>query len=49
MQIGAAPHPIHLVKAAQNMRHLRELCATQSPLPLRKRNLFAPRTFLEFA
>ncbi|HZZ44595.1 MAG TPA: hypothetical protein VFE58_16795 [Tepidisphaeraceae bacterium] len=49
IKIGAAPHPIHFLKAAQTMRRLRELCETQSPLPLRKRSLFAPPTFLEFA
>src|SRR4051794_37918306 len=41
-RIGAAPRPIHLVKAAQTMRRLRELCEAESPLPLRRRNVFAP-------
>jgi hypothetical protein len=48
-KVGAAPRPVHLVKASQTMRRLRELCETESPEPLRRRNVFAPPTFLEFA
>jgi hypothetical protein len=47
--IGAAPHPIHLLKSASTMRRLRELCEKESPLPLKRRNLYAPPTFLMFA
>jgi len=48
-QIGPVPHPIHLLKSAATMKRLRELCEKESPLPLRRRNLFAPPTFLQFA
>jgi hypothetical protein len=48
-EIGAAEHPVHLIKAARTMRRLRELCEAESPEPLRKRNLFATPTFLQFA
>jgi len=48
-QIGATHPPIYLVKAAHHMPRLRRLCESESPGPLRRRNLFAPPTFLEFA
>jgi hypothetical protein len=48
-QIGAAHPPLYLVKAAHVMPRLRRLCESESPAPLRRRNLFAPPTFLEFA
>jgi hypothetical protein len=47
--VGALPEPIYLVKAAARMQRLRALCETQSPGPLRKRGLYAPPNFLEFA
>jgi hypothetical protein len=47
--IGPVPHRIYLVKAAEQMPRLRRLCETESPLPLRQRNLLAPPSFLEFA
>jgi len=47
--VGALPEPIYLLKAAANMKRLRELCETQSPEPLRKRGFYAPPNFLEFA
>ncbi len=47
--IGPLPEPIFLVKAAETMKRLRTLCETQSPEPLRKRKLYAPPNFLEFA
>ena len=46
--IGALPEPIYLLKAATQMKHLRALCETQSPEPLRKRGFYAPPNFLEF-
>jgi len=46
--IGPVPSPIYLLKSAITMPRLRHLCETESPLPLRRRNLFAPPTFLEF-
>jgi len=48
-EIGALDKPVFLVKGALKMRRLRELCQTESPLPLRKRNLYAPPNYLEFA
>jgi hypothetical protein len=47
--IGSAKSPMYLVKSARTMPRLRRLCETESPAPLRRRNLLAPPTFLEFA
>jgi predicted secreted protein len=47
--IAPLNEPIFLVKAAETMKHLRTLCETQSPEPMRKRGLYAPPNFLEFA
>ena len=47
--IGALSEPIYLLKAAASMKRLRVLCETQAPEPLRKRGLYAPPNFLEFA
>ena len=47
--IASAPRPVYLVKAAHTMRRLRQLCEDESPEPLRRRNLFAPPTYLQFA
>jgi hypothetical protein len=41
--------PLYLVKAAKTMPRLRRLCETESPSALKRRNLLAPPTFLEFA
>ena len=41
--------PVFLVRAAETMPRLRELCQTESPEPLRKRQFYAPPNFLEFA
>ena len=48
-EIGSLKEPFFLLESAERMRHLRMLCETQSPEPLRKRGLFAPPNFLEFA
>jgi hypothetical protein len=48
-EIGAMAEPFFLVEAAASMKRLRTLCETQSPEPLRKRKLYAPPHFLEFA
>ena len=48
-EVGALAEPIYLLKAAATMKHLRKLCATQAPEPLRKRGFYAPPNFLEFA
>jgi hypothetical protein len=47
--IGPLAKPIFLLKAAANMKHLRALCETESPEPLRKRGFYAPPNYLEFA
>jgi hypothetical protein len=49
LEIGATNPPLYLVQASQQMSRLRRLCETESPEPLRRRNVFAPPTFLEFA
>jgi hypothetical protein len=48
-EIGAMAEPFYLVESAVSMKRLRALCEIQSPEPLRKRKLFAPPHFLEFA
>jgi hypothetical protein len=48
-EIGAVPEPMFLLEAATRMKHLRALCETEAPEPLRKRGLFAPPDFLTFA
>ena len=48
-EIGALEVPFFLLQSAENMKRLRVLCETQSPEPLRKRQLYAPPHFLEFA
>jgi hypothetical protein len=47
--VGPAPRPVFLVKAAKEMANLRRLCETESPLPLRSRQIFAPPEFLKIA
>jgi hypothetical protein len=47
--IGALAEPIFLLKAAANMKRLRELCIAESPEPLRKRGFYATPNYLEFA
>lgn len=47
--IGALKEPFFLLESAAGMKRLRVLCETQSPEPMRKRLLFAPPHFLEFA
>ena len=47
--IGALNEPLYLLKSSLKMRRLRELCETQSPEPMRRRKLFAPPHFLDFA
>jgi hypothetical protein len=47
--VGALQEPFFLVKSAETMQRLRTLCETQAPEPMRKRHLYAPPNFLEFA
>ena len=48
-EIGALKEPFFLLESAKTMKRLRVLCETQSPEPMRKRLLYAPPHFLEFA
>ena len=48
-EVGALSQPIFLLKAAQQMRRLRELCQAESPEPLRKRHLYAAPGYLDYA
>ncbi|MDI6768529.1 MAG: hypothetical protein QMD04_02495 [Anaerolineales bacterium] len=48
-EIGPLKEPFFLLESAARMKRLRVLCETQSPEPMRKRLLFAPPHFLEFA
>ena len=47
--VGSVRQPIFLLKAARTMRRLRQECENESPLPLRRRGLYAPADFLSFA
>jgi len=46
--VGAMDEPFYLLKAARTMTRLRRLCEEESPEPLRRRLLYAPRGFLTF-
>jgi len=48
-EVGALAQPVHLVKSAATMKHLRALCEQHSPESLRKRGFYAPPNFLESA
>ncbi len=47
--IGALNEPFFMIESAARMKRLRKLCETQSPEPMRKRRLYAPPNFLQFA
>jgi len=47
-EIGAMPQPFFFSKYAEKMPNLRRQCETDSPLPLKKRGLYAPPDFLTF-
>lgn len=47
--VGPLPEPFFLLESAAKLKRLRALCETQAPEPLRKRRLYAPPNFLEFA
>jgi hypothetical protein len=49
VSVGSLERPIFLVKSAATMKRLRALCKAESPEPLRKRGLYAPPNYLEFA
>ena len=46
-EVDSLENPKFLLKSAERMKHLRHLCQTESPLPLRKRNLYAPPNYLD--
>jgi hypothetical protein len=48
-EIGPLAEPFFLLESAATMKRLRILCEKESPEPMRKRLLFAPPHFLEFA
>jgi hypothetical protein len=48
-EIGPLTEPFFMLESAASMNRLRVLCETQSPEPMRKRLLYAPPHFLEFA
>ncbi len=48
-EVGGVSEPIFLVRSAQTMRRLRTLCEKESPLPFKKRGLFVPPNYLQFA
>jgi hypothetical protein len=45
--IGALPEPFFVMRRAERPGFTRDLCLTESPEPLRRRNIFAPPNFLE--
>lgn len=46
--VGSLAEPRFLLGSVATMPRLRRMCQDESPAPLRKRNLFAPATFLQF-
>lgn len=48
-EVGALNEPFFLLENAATMKRLRTLCEKESPEPMRKRLLYAPPHFLEFA
>lgn len=48
-EIGPLNEPFFLLESAATMKRLRILCETQSPEPMRKRLLYAPPHYLDFA
>ena len=47
--VGPLPEPYFLLESAVKLKRLRDLCESQAPEPLRKRRLYPPPNFLEFA
>jgi hypothetical protein len=47
--VGPLDEPFFLLESAAKLKRLRAFCEAQAPLPLRRRRLFAPPNFLEFA
>ena len=49
VEVGESPRRIYLVRAAQSMPRLRQLCEREGPEPLRRRRIMAPPEFLTVA
>lgn len=47
--VSGLPEATFLVRSAATMKHLRRMCEEESPWPLKRRNLFAPANYLQFA
>ena len=47
--VGAIAGPVYLVRAAQTLPRLRQLCESEGPEPLRRRRILAPPEFLTVA
>lgn len=47
--VSGLPEAIFLVRSAATMKRLRRMCEEESPWPLRRRNLYAPADYLQFA
>ena len=48
-KVGGMLEPFFMLESTYTMPRLRDYCQRESPLPLRKRGLYAPPNFLEFA
>ena len=48
-EVGESPKRIYLVRAAESMPRLRQLCEQEGPEPLRRRQVMAPPEFLSVA
>lgn len=48
-EVAASPRRIYLVRAAESMPRLRQLCEEEGPEPLRRRQIMAPPGFLTVA
>lgn len=47
-EVGGVAEARYLLKSAATMKRLRRMCEEESPMPLRRRNLFAPANYLSF-
>ena len=47
VSIGGVAEAVYLVRAAERMPRLRAACEAESPLPLRRRQFFAPANYLD--
>ena len=49
IEAGALSEPIFLLKSAEKMKRLRQLCVEKSPPSFKKRGFYAPPNYLTFA